>query len=76
QEKNIFWQQAKDDPTAIHEVGEQILYPGDIIGFTSNAVHRVAPMGDEPTISFNLYGVTDRKQRYKYDDNTLEASHF
>lgn len=76
QEKNIFWQQAKDDPTAIHEVGEQILYPGDIIGFTSNAVHRVAPMGDEPTISFNLYGVTDKKQRYKYDDSTLEASHF
>ncbi|MGD1899688.1 MAG: cupin [Phormidesmis sp.] len=76
QEKNIFWKQAADDPKTITEVGEQILYPGDIIGFTSNAVHRVAPMGDEPTISFNLYGITDRSSRYKYDDETLAAAKF
>lgn len=76
QEKNTFWQQADGNPKAITEVGEQILYPGDIIGFTSNAVHRVAPMGDEPTISFNLYGITDRPNRYKYEEGTLAASHF
>ncbi|MEL6855071.1 MAG: cupin [Cyanobacteria bacterium J06607_13] len=76
QEKNTFWKQAEQDPTTLTEVGEQILYPGDIIGFTSNAVHRVAPMGDEPTISFNLYGITDRSRRYKYDDKTLAASKF
>ena len=76
EEKNTFWQQAEGDPKTITEVGEQILYPGDIIGFTSNAVHRVAPMGDEPTISFNLYGVTDRSSRYKYDDDTLASDHF
>lgn len=76
QEKNIFWKQDEADPKTITEVGDQVLYPGDIIGFTSNAVHRVAPMGDEPTISFNLYGVTDRSKRWKYDDETLEASKF
>lgn len=76
QEKNLFWKQAENDPKLITAVGEQILYPGDIIGFTRNAVHRVAPIGDEPTISFNLYGVTDRKSRYKYDEQTLAASHF
>jgi len=76
QEKNTFWQQSESDPTTITEVGEQILDAGDIIGFTGNAVHRVAPMGDEPTISFNLYGVTDRSRRYKYADKTLEASKF
>ena len=76
QEKNIFWKQAADDPKTITEVGEQTLYPGDIIGFTSTAVHRVAPMGDEPTISFNLYGITDRSSRYKYDDETLAAAKF
>ena len=75
-EKNTFWKQAADEPTAIAEVGEQVLYPGDIIGFTSNAVHRVAPLGDEPTVAFNLYGVTDRTSRYKYDDDTLAASQF
>ena len=76
QEKNTFWQQSDADPKNITEVGEQILYPGDIIGFTSNAVHRVAPMGDEPTISFNLYGVTDYSSRYKYEEETLVASKF
>ncbi|MEM8502060.1 MAG: cupin [Cyanobacteria bacterium P01_D01_bin.1] len=76
QEKNSFWKQSESNPKEIAEVGEQILYPGDIIGFTGNAVHQVAPMGDEPTISFNLYGVTDRSRRYKYDNQTLAASRF
>jgi len=76
QEKNKFWRQSASDPKEIAAAGEQILYPGDIIGFTGNAVHQVAPMGDEPTISFNLYGVTDRSRRYKYDDQTLAASKF
>ncbi len=76
QEKNTFWQQSQSDPKEISAVGEQILYPGDIIGFTSNAVHQVAPIGDEPTISFNLYGVTDYSRRYKYEAGTLAASKF
>lgn len=76
QEKNTFWKQSESDSKEITEVGEQILYPGDIIGFTGNAVHQVAPMGDEPTISFNLYGITDRSRRYKYDDQTLAAAKF
>ncbi|MGB7249762.1 MAG: cupin [Phormidesmis sp.] len=76
QENNTFWQQATDNPKEITEVGEKMLYPGDIIGFTSNAVHRVAPVGDEPTISFNLYGITDYSRRYKYDPKTLAADKF
>lgn len=76
QEKNTFWRQAKTNPESITEVGEQILYPGDIIGFTRNAVHQVAPIGDEETISFNLYGVTDYSRRYKYEEETLVASKF
>ena len=76
QEKNIFWKQAADDPKTNTEVGEQNLYPGDILGLTTNAEHRDAPIGDEPTISFNLYGITDRSSRYKYDDETLAAAKF
>ncbi len=76
QEKNTFWRQAPNDPTAIALAGEQRLEPGDIIGFTSHAVHRVEPIGDEPTISFNLYGITDYSQRYQYDVETLAAEKF
>ncbi|NJM99110.1 MAG: cupin [Phormidesmis sp. RL_2_1] len=76
QEKNTFWTQADGDPTTLTPVGEKILNPGDIIGFTGNAVHQVAPLGDEPTISFNLYGITDRSSRYKYDTQTLAAERF
>ena len=53
-----------------------MLYPGDIIGFTGNAVHKVDPVGDEPAISFNLYGVTDYSRRYQYDPKTLAAAKF
>ncbi|MEO1393032.1 MAG: cupin [Cyanobacteria bacterium J06634_5] len=76
EEKNTFWKHAEGDPKTITEVGEQTLYPGDIIGFTSNAVHKVAPIGDEPTISFNLYGITDYSRRYKYEPGTLAADKF
>lgn len=76
QEKNTFWQQDSKDPKEITPAGEKMLYPGDIIGFTSNAVHRVEPVGDEPTISFNLYGVTNRSSRYKYEGKTLAAEKF
>lgn len=76
QEKNLFWKQNSEDPKEITPAGEQMLYPGDIIGFTSNAVHKVMPIGDEPTISFNLYGLTDKSSRYKYDEETLAAEKF
>lgn len=76
EEKNTFWKQSPDDPKKIAPAGEKMLYPGDIIGFTGNAVHKVAPIGDEPTISFNLYGVTKRGDRYKYDPKTLAAENF
>ena len=76
QEKNTFWQQDPQDAKVIMPVGEKVLNPGDIIGFTSNAVHKVAPVGDEATISFNLYGITHKPSRYKYDAETLAASNF
>ena len=69
EEKNRLWQRSPttDQPHHLEEVGEKLLVPGDIIGFTPGAIHQVEPMGDEPTISFNLYGVTDHKTRYQYD---------
>ena len=69
QEKNTFWQET--DPSNftsnIKQVGELILNPGDIIGFLPNTIHHVKALGDEATISFNLYGETDYEQRFEFD---------
>jgi predicted metal-dependent enzyme (double-stranded beta helix superfamily) len=51
----------------IEPIGEQILNPGDIISFTSEAIHHVEVISPEPTITFNLYGLTNYKQRYEFD---------
>lgn len=78
EEKNRLWRRSptEDQPHRLEAVGEQILVPGDIIGFTPGAIHQVEPLGDEPTISFNLYGVTDHKTRYQYDLQTNSAQLF
>ena len=69
QEKNTFWQET--DPSNftsnIKQVGELILNPGDIISFLPNTIHHVKALGDEATISFNLYGETDYEQRFEFD---------
>ncbi|MEM7553278.1 MAG: cupin [Cyanobacteria bacterium P01_A01_bin.84] len=69
QEKNHFWQRSPtpENPLHIESVSEKILVPGDIIGFTPDAIHSVEPLGDEPVITFNLYGVTDYQKRFEFD---------
>ena len=66
QEKNTLWKQV-DDSGKIEKTGEVILNPGEIISFTPDAIHHVEALGDEPTISFNLYGETDYDQRFEFD---------
>ena len=78
EEKNRFW---KRSPTAEHPnrlelVGEKILQPGEIISFMPGAIHSVESIGDEPTISFNLYGETNYKQRYEFDTKNHAAKNF
>jgi predicted metal-dependent enzyme (double-stranded beta helix superfamily) len=77
-QKNTFW---KRDPTAkfpdrIDRVGERIIEPGDIISFTSEAIHSIEAVGDEPTITFNLYGETHGGKRYQFDFDKQTAKHF
>lgn len=77
-EKNRFW---KRSPTPEHRdrlelIGEQILEPGEIIGFMPDAIHSVESVGDEPTISFNIYGETNYKQRYQFDTKNHTAKNF
>ncbi|WP_414577604.1 cupin domain-containing protein [Anabaena sp. CCY 9402-a] len=78
QEKNTVWRRTQDPEFAdkIEPTGEIILSPGDIISFTSDAIHSVAAVGDEPTVTFNIYGETDPKQRFEFDAVTHTAKKF
>ncbi len=75
QERNRFWQpQEAGEPMV--QVQETILQPGELITFMPDAIHQVEALGDEPVLSFNLYGETDYQARFQYDAKTSEASSF
>ena len=57
-------------------MGELTLNPGDIIGFLPNTIHHVKALGDEATISFNLYGETDYEQRFEFDSVNSTKTNF
>ena len=77
-EKNRFWKRSPtaEYPDRLELVGEQILEPGEIISFLPDAIHSVESIGDEPTISFNIYGQTNYKQRYRFDVQNHTAKNF
>lgn len=78
QEKNIFWKRNPDSEFAdkIERLDETILMPGDIISFTPDAIHSVESVGDEPTITFNIYGETDSSRRFEFDPITHKSKKF
>ncbi|MBE9139325.1 cupin [Nodosilinea sp. LEGE 07088] len=78
QERNRLWKRAPQpqQPDRLEQIDELILNPGDIVALTANAIHSVEPLGDEPTVSFNLYGVTDFSDRYEFDPKTHTAKLF
>ncbi|MGF1513319.1 MAG: cupin [Elainellaceae cyanobacterium] len=77
-EKNTIWRQAgsAEYPDRIQQVGEATFVPGDIVAFLPGAIHSVDPVGDEPVVSFNLYGKTDFEQRFEYDPRQHRAKRF
>jgi predicted metal-dependent enzyme (double-stranded beta helix superfamily) len=78
QEKHTFWRRVNDPkfPDKIKPVGEKILNPGEIISFSPGAIHQVEAIGDEPVVTFHLYGDTFSKLRFKFDLATCSASNF
>jgi predicted metal-dependent enzyme (double-stranded beta helix superfamily) len=78
QEKNQFWRRSPtpEFPDRIELIGEKILEPGDIICLMPDAIHSVESIGDEATITFNLYGVTDFSRRYEFDRVNHTAKKF
>ena len=78
QEKNTFWRRSPtaDLPDRIEPVGDRLLVPGDILCLMPDAIHQVEAIGDQPTISFNLYGETNYDQRLEFDPIQNRAKNF
>ncbi|MEB3357937.1 MAG: cupin [Synechococcales bacterium] len=69
QEKHTFWRRSHD---AIHSdrverVGERVFTPGELVSFMPHAIHSVEVVGDEPTVSFNLYGDVQPRSRFRFN---------
>jgi predicted metal-dependent enzyme (double-stranded beta helix superfamily) len=71
QEKNTLWQ---SNTQGIDLIGEIAINPGDIIGFLPDTIHQITAIGEEPTISFNIYGETDGSSRWEFDPVTGQAT--
>jgi predicted metal-dependent enzyme (double-stranded beta helix superfamily) len=69
QEKNTFWKRSPTPthPDRIEPTDDRLLVPGDMMCLMPDAIHQVEAIGDEPTISFNLYGETDFNQRFEFN---------
>ena len=78
QEKNSFWRRtpSPEYQDKIEQTGEITLFPGDIISFTPDAIHSVEAMGDEPTVTFNIYGETYPSERFEFDPVKCSAKNF
>jgi predicted metal-dependent enzyme (double-stranded beta helix superfamily) len=78
EEKNTFWRRIHDSrfPDWIEPTSEVTLLPGDIISFMPDAIHSVAAVGDEPTVTFSLYGETHHSKRFEFDPIQHTAKNF
>jgi predicted metal-dependent enzyme (double-stranded beta helix superfamily) len=78
QEKNTFWHRTNhpEFKDRVEPVGDITLVPGDIISFTPDAIHQVAAVGDEPTVTFNIYGETHHRERFEFDPINHTAKNF
>lgn len=77
-QKNIFWKRnpSSEFPDKIEKIGEQILVPGEIISFTTEAIHSIEAIAEEPTVTFNIYGETYGSKRFQFDPTNHLAKHF
>jgi predicted metal-dependent enzyme (double-stranded beta helix superfamily) len=78
EEKNMLWKRIQDPkfPNRIEPTAEVTLLPGDIISFTPNAIHSVLVAGEEPTITFSIYGETYHSKRFEFDPVAHTAKNF
>lgn len=77
-EINTLWRRVPDVEfrDRIEPTCEITLLPGDIIGFTPDAIHSIQSKGEGTTVTFNLYGETHHLQRYEFDAIAHTAKNF
>jgi predicted metal-dependent enzyme (double-stranded beta helix superfamily) len=78
QEKNRLWRRLPNpaQPDRIEPINERKLVAGDIITFLPEAIHSIESLGNQPTISLNLYGETNYDRRFEFDPLTCQATLF
>ena len=78
EEKNTIWQRTpvSQFPDWVEPISEVRLLPGDLISFTPGAIHSVEALGDEPTVTFSIYGETHHSKRFEFDSVTRRAKNF
>jgi predicted metal-dependent enzyme (double-stranded beta helix superfamily) len=75
-EKNSMWRCDRTTTSHLEPTLDLILEPGDLICFLPDAIHCIEALGTETTISFNLYGETQRERRFQFDRETHAATPF
>lgn len=78
QEKNTLWRRTPEPefPDKVSPIEEKTLSYGDVISFVPEAIHSIQAIGNEPLVTFNLYGETERKKRFEFDANTYKAKNY
>jgi predicted metal-dependent enzyme (double-stranded beta helix superfamily) len=78
EEKHRFWRPCNNAefPSKIEPTGERIFRAGEIISFTPNAIHSVEAVGEESTVTFNLYGDFLPQSRFEFNPTTQRAKSF
>jgi predicted metal-dependent enzyme (double-stranded beta helix superfamily) len=78
EEKNTLWKRVPDPqfPDWVEPTAEVIVLPGDIVSFTPEAIHSVEALGDEPIVTFSIYGETHHSKRFEFDPTTHTAKNF
>ena len=78
EERHIFWRRVKapDESVRVEVVGEHCLRPGEMISFHPDAIHQVETLGDQDSLTFQLYGDTQPQGRFQYQPETQTAKPF
>jgi predicted metal-dependent enzyme (double-stranded beta helix superfamily) len=78
EEDNTLWRRIRDPrfPDRVEPIAEVRLLPGDIISFTPGAIHSVVAVGEEPTVTFSIYGETHHSKRFEFDVVSHTAKNF
>lgn len=78
EERHTFWQRTNspDKPFQIEPIGEHVLKPGEFLSLHPGAIHQVETVGQEISLTFQLYGDIQPKGRFKFELETQTAKHF